>query len=99
MNVLAQVLGLLLTCGVLGLGLAGLITLLRIRQRNPARWRAATIVPMAITGFVVLRIVIDLARDPTSHNLWPLEIVLAGLASTALMGILMFLRWLVGKRE
>lgn len=99
MNVLAEVLGLLLTCGVLALGLAGLITLLRIRQRNPAKWRAAMIVPVAIMGFVVLRIVIDLARDPTSHNLWPLEILLAGLVSTALMGILMFLRWLVGRRE
>ena len=76
-----------------------MIKLLRIRQRNPAKWRAATIVPVAIMGFVVLRIVIDLARDPTSHNLWPLEIVLAGLVSTALMGIAMFLRWLLGRRE
>ena len=29
-------------------------------------------------SFVVLRIIIDTARDPTSHNLWPFEIIMWG---------------------
>jgi hypothetical protein len=38
-------------------------------------------VPSVVLGFVILRIVVDTARDPTSHNLWPFEIVMfSGLA-------------------
>jgi hypothetical protein len=32
-------------------------------------WRLLAAVPAAVMAFVVLRIVIDTARDPTSHNL------------------------------
>lgn len=41
-------------------------------------WRLAAVVPGAAMALVVLRIVIDTARDPTSHNLWPFEIVIRG---------------------
>lgn len=41
-------------------------------------WRLAAAVPAVIMVFVVLRIFIDTARDPTSHNLWPFEIVMWG---------------------
>lgn len=41
-------------------------------------WRLAAAVPGATMAFVVLRIVIDTTRDPTSHNLWPFEIVMRG---------------------
>lgn len=41
-------------------------------------WRLAAAVPAAAMAFVVLRIVIDTTRDPTSHNLWPFEIVIWG---------------------
>ena len=33
--------------------------------------------PIAVVG----RVVMDTAADPTSHNLWPLEVVLAGIMS------------------
>jgi hypothetical protein len=41
-------------------------------------WRLVAAIPAAIMAFVVLRIVIGTARDPTSHNLWPFEIVMWG---------------------
>ena len=55
-------------------------------------WRAGAAVPVAIMAFVVLRIVVDTARDPTSHNLWPFEIVMWGGACVAFMLVLKFAR-------
>lgn len=53
-------------------------------------WRIGAAIPAAVMAFVVLRICIDTARDPTSHNLWPFEIVMwGGLACgcTLLLGL------------
>ncbi|MGH8182628.1 MAG: hypothetical protein ACREPH_03100 [Rhodanobacteraceae bacterium] len=51
-------------------------------------WRLLAAVPAAVMAFVVLRIFIDTARDPTSHNLWPFEIVMWGGLSCAGMLLL-----------
>lgn len=51
------------------------------RWRGAWRWVAA--IPAATMAFVVLRIVVDTTRDPTSHNLWPFEILLWGTLSCA----------------
>jgi len=51
-------------------------------------WRLAGVVPFAVMAFVVGRIVVDASRDPTSHNLWPLEIVYTGAAGLALIAVL-----------
>lgn len=51
-------------------------------------WRMLAAVPAAAMAFVVLRIFIDTARDPTSHNLWPFEIVMWGAFSCAWMLVL-----------
>jgi hypothetical protein len=48
-------------------------------------WRAASAVPLLLMGFVVLRIVFDTARDPTSHNLWPFEILIWGIPCILIM--------------
>ena len=55
-------------------------------------WRAAAAVPIAAMSFVVLRIVFDTARDPTSHNLWPFEILMWGGASVAFIVVLKYAR-------
>lgn len=57
-------------------------------------WRIAAAVPALAMVFVVGRIVIDTARDPTSHNLWPFEILMWGGASAVFMGALALFRWL-----
>lgn len=51
-------------------------------------WRLAALVPAAMMAFVVLRILFGVARDPTSHNLWPLEILIVGVFSVTMMGVL-----------
>lgn len=55
-------------------------------------WRYAAALPLAILVLVVLRILIDTSRDPTSHNLWPFEIAMFGGGSLAFMFILSVLR-------
>ncbi|MGH8216481.1 MAG: hypothetical protein ACREPZ_12430 [Rhodanobacteraceae bacterium] len=59
-------------------------------------WRLAAAVPAAIMGFVVLRLIVDTARDPTSHNLWPFEILMSGGLSAAIMVALMIARKVSG---
>src|SRR3546814_12877482 len=48
-------------------------------------WRIAAMVPAALMAFVVLRIVVGVAIDPTSHNLWPFEILMAGRLASGLV--------------
>jgi len=60
-------------------------------------WRIAAALPAALMGFVVVRIALDTARDPTSHNLWPFEVLYAGALSTAAMGALLVARRLAAR--
>jgi hypothetical protein len=57
-------------------------------------WRIAAAVPALMMAFVIGRIVVDTARDPTSHNLWPFEILIWGGASAVVMGALALVKWL-----
>lgn len=41
-------------------------------------WRVLALLPLAGVLFVGARIVVDTRRDPTSHNLWPFEVLIAG---------------------
>jgi hypothetical protein len=78
--------------GVAALGLAGLALPLVALRRWDGGWKLAALVPVAIVGFVIVRIAIDTAGDPTSHNLWPFEVLIAGLASLAVTGVLALAR-------
>lgn len=51
-------------------------------------WRAAAAIPVAMMAFAVLRIVVDVVRDPTSHNLWPFELLMWSAASVGIVGAL-----------
>jgi hypothetical protein len=59
-------------------------------------WRWTALLPAAVMGFVVLRLVVDTYRDATSHNLWPFEIVMFGLGSLLFMGAVTLLRRFIG---
>ena len=59
-------------------------------RRGPWRWMALVLL-LLVLG-VVLRIVVDVRADPTSHNLWPLEVLAAVIAASALLGILEIIR-------
>lgn len=43
-------------------------------------------------GFVALRVVLGIAADPTSHNLWPFEILQAGFLNLVVIGVLLAAR-------
>lgn len=77
---------------VLALGVAGIVAPVWAWRRWSGGWRVATAVPVVMIGFVVLRIVVGTANDPTSHNLWPFEILQAGFLSLVVIGVLIAAR-------
>jgi hypothetical protein len=81
---------------MLALGLFGFAAPAWGMWRWRGGWRIAAAVPAAMMAFVVLRIMIGVARDPTSHNLWPFEILQAGALSVVVMVMLLVARKLSG---
>jgi hypothetical protein len=81
---------------MLALGLVGFAAPAWGLWRWRGGWRIAAAVPAAAMAFVVLRILVGVARDPTSHNLWPFEILQAGALSMVAMGALLVARRLSG---
>ena len=73
---------------IVGLGIAGVALPVRAIRRWRGGWRVAAALPVAMIGFVVLRIVFDTAADPTSHNLWPFELLQVGVLSLVVLGVL-----------
>lgn len=63
--------GLLLLLG----GAVGFVAAFLIRPGFAAPWLA---VPMGFALAVLARVGVETARDPTSHNLWPFEVVILG---------------------
>ena len=62
-------------------------------------WRVAAAFPALIMAFVVLRIVVDTARDPTSHNLWPFEVLMWGGGSVGIVAALGLARRVFGATD
>jgi hypothetical protein len=86
--------GFMLVMAAVGIG--AIVMPIRALRRWQGGWRLAALVAVAPIAFVVLRIVFDVAHDPTSHNLWPFEIVQVGLLSLVLLGGLGIARKAVG---
>lgn len=76
----------------LALGVGGVVLPVRALVRWRGGWRLAAGLPAALMGFVVLRVIVGVAADPTSHNLWPFEILIAGLVSAVIMVVLTLVR-------
>jgi hypothetical protein len=53
------------------------------------RWLAAA--PLMLVGADLVLILVSTAVDPTSHNLWPLELAMIALIGLPVVGVL----WLV----
>jgi hypothetical protein len=83
---------------VLAAGIGGLVAPVWAMRRWSGGWRVAAALPLVAIGFVVLRIVAGVAVDPTSHNLWPFEILQVGGISLAAMAVLLLARKAAGKR-
>lgn len=50
--------------------------LLRVFQAAPF-WRTTAFIGAAVPAAVLARVIVEGLLDPTSHNLWPLEIIIA----------------------
>jgi hypothetical protein len=68
-----------LPSGLMGPGLlvVAIAALVLRSGRIISFWRTTWLVGLAVPMAVMTRVVVDVARDPTSHNLWPLELVIA----------------------
>lgn len=77
-------------------GIFGIVAPIWALRRWRGGWRVAAIVPAALMAFVILRLVVDLTYDPTSHNLWPLELLPSGALSILITLILMAARKVTG---
>jgi hypothetical protein len=60
--------------GAILIGVVALITRVFIDARFP---RVVLVLAAAVPAAVMARVVVDTTRDPTSHNLWPFELVIA----------------------
>jgi len=82
--------------GMLVVGVLGFVAPACGLWRWRGGWRIAAAVPAVLMGFVVLRIVHGTLFDPTSHNLWPFEILLAGALSLVIMIVVVGVRKFTG---
>jgi len=60
-----------------GLFVAGIAALMVCMSRVAPFWRATVMITLSICGAVLARVMAGIAQDPTSHNLWPFEMVIA----------------------
>ena len=76
------------------------ISALLLRLFNVAPfWRATRIMAATVPGVVIIRVLVESLRDPTSHNLWPFEVIIAafvgfGTAAAGAMAGVLFLKLL-----
>jgi hypothetical protein len=60
-------------------------------------WKNVAIMGAAVPAIILLRVAVGTAADPTSHNLWPFEIIIGSIVSAlgAFTGSLMC--WVISK--
>lgn len=83
---------------MVALGVAGVAAPVVAVRRWQGGWRIAAMLPLVLVAFVVLRLVVDVVIDPTSHNLWPFEILQVGFLNIVVMGVLWIARKVCGVR-
>ena len=81
---------------ILAVGLVGLAAPFWFLRRWQGGWRLAALLPALLMGFVVLNIVIGVAIDTSSHNLWPFELLFSGGITLVYFLVLLGVRrWIV----
>jgi hypothetical protein len=80
--------GLLVTVFVLILGIGLAIFGVRALVRWQDGWRWAALVPLLLVLWVGLNIMLGVRADPTSHNLWPFEVLGAILLAGAVLSLI-----------
>lgn len=82
-------LGVTLLLGLLALGLplASIALPIWAIRRWQGRWRVLALVPVGVIALKLLSVLAGVARDPTSHTLWPLEIALWEIPGLGFLGL------------
>jgi hypothetical protein len=83
---------------LLGLPLGYLALQLHALASWRGRFRAAALAPALGWLLWGLMFAVDVTRDPSSHNLFPFEIMLGSLIAAAYLAVLAVVRWLVRRR-
>lgn len=65
-----------LTATVVAIGALALLSALLVLARVAGAWRVFAIMLGCLPAAVILRVLFDTWWHPTSHNLWPFEVVL-----------------------
>jgi hypothetical protein len=65
-----------------GLALVVVAAVLARRLGHASFWVATIVVGAATPAAIAARVVVDTAADPTSHNLWPFELILGGMVGS-----------------
>ena len=60
-------------------------------------WRILALLPGIAVIVVILNIVFGVWRDPTSHNLWPFEIILWSAGGLVFLGVLSLVKKIAKK--
>ena len=92
MEILDLIVGPLLGTIMFGLPAAAVILPILAVCRWHGWWRVFAAIPLILIGIDGTRIILDTASDPTSHNLWPLELLLWTLPGLAVIALLWLLR-------
>jgi hypothetical protein len=86
---------LVVQAALLGIPVAYLLVQIRAASlwRGGLRW--AALLPLALWAVWIVVLVLDLSRDPTSHNLFPFEILIGALLSLSYLACLGLVRLMV----
>jgi len=77
--------------------LVALSALFLCATRTTGLWRAILFSGGAIPAAVVARIFVEVIQRPTSHNLWPFEVVIALLLALVCAGAGALIGWLIAR--
>jgi hypothetical protein len=86
---------LLISVVLFGVPIAYLALQLRILTRWTGGFRTAALLPPALWAVWAAVFAFNVMRDPTSHNLFPFELLIGALLSLAYLGCLALVRTLV----
>ena len=86
--------GSILLWGTAGLALVFLLLVARGLWQWRRWWRGAIALPLLLLIGVMGNIGIGIWLDPTSHNLWPFEVLLWLAVASGVTGVLYLARWL-----
>lgn len=72
---------------VLGLLVVGAIALFLVASKRLSLGMSTGILATTVLAAVMARVIVEGVSDPTSHNLWPFELVVAGVTGVLVAGM------------